>query len=215
MKTIFFIVALIVSSLAIADCPHLYPHNTPIKISGAVELCNDRYVALYDQKNRAVLLVSELVQPSGHVVQRKDSFHKDSRVKNPVTPSEYEHSGFDRGHMAPADNSISAYQMYESFLMTNITPMVPELNRGRWRLLEQKVQSKIVGIGTPTHVVTAAEYKNRPKLGTLPVPDGFVKVVYYPTGTTAHYTHNLKSDHIVELSVAAASDKIKYTSFPQ
>lgn len=215
MKTIFFVVALIVSSLAIADCPHLYPRNTPIKISGAVELCNDRYVTLYDQKNRAVLLVSELVQPGGHVVQRKDSFHKDSRVKNPVTPSEYEHSGFDRGHMAPADNSVSAYQMYESFLMTNMTPMVPELNRGRWRLLEQKVQNKVVRIGIPVHVVTAAEYKSHPNLGTIPVPEGFIKVAYYPTGTIAQYTRNLKSDRIVELSVTAASDKIKYVSLPQ
>lgn len=215
MKTILFILALLLPNLVLAGCPHLYPHNQPIKIAGAIELCNDRYVALYDQKNRAVLLVSELVQPRGHVIQRNDSFHKDPRVNNPVLPSEYEHSGFDRGHMAPADNSTSAYQMYESFLMTNMAPMVPELNRGRWRVLEQKVQNKVVSIGTPIHVITAAEYTNRPSLGTIPVPKGFIKIAYYPTGTVAQYTRNLKTDRIVELSITAASNKIKYVSLPQ
>ena len=48
-----------------------------------------------------------------------------------VNTHDYARSGFDRGHMCPAgDNKWSQQAMKESFLLTNICPQAPSLNRG-------------------------------------------------------------------------------------
>ena len=189
-----FLALIAVSTSALADCPHLYPHNTPIVIPGAVELCNNQYVSLYDPTNRAVLLVSELVQPVDHSVPRKNSFHRDKRVPNSPTPGEYEHSTYDKGHMAPADDAATEEEMHESMAMTNMTPQVPELNRGRWRSLEMRVRDQIERNGVATHVVTVAVYgKALTMMGNVPVPAGYVKAAYYrPTKPTV-FLHNQHS----------------------
>ncbi|NLS97325.1 MAG: DNA/RNA non-specific endonuclease [Planctomycetaceae bacterium] len=56
--------------------------------------------------------------------------------------SDYRHSGFDRGHMAPAgDMKRSQDVMDDSFLLSNIAPQVGSgFNRHIWRLLEEAVR---------------------------------------------------------------------------
>lgn len=72
-------------------------------------------------------------------VGRKKSFYPDPRIKNnPVTTKDYSHSGYDRGHMAPAaDMKWSEQAMLESFYTTNICPQNQNLNRGDWNDLEE------------------------------------------------------------------------------
>lgn len=54
-----------------------------------------------------------------------------------VNTHDYARSGFDRGHMCPAgDNKWSQQAMRESFLLTNICPQAPSLNRGDWNEME-------------------------------------------------------------------------------
>ena len=51
--------------------------------------------------------------------------------------SDYTKSGYDRGHLCPAaDMGFSELAMDESFLMSNISPQVPDFNRGIWKELE-------------------------------------------------------------------------------
>ncbi len=55
--------------------------------------------------------------------------------------SDYKGSGFDRGHLAPAgDNKSSCKAMKETFYLSNISPQVPQFNRGYWRGLERHVR---------------------------------------------------------------------------
>jgi endonuclease G len=50
-----------------------------------------------------------------------------------VRPSEYTGSGYDRGHIAPsADRTRNEADNSSTFLMTNMMPQVPEVNRGVW-----------------------------------------------------------------------------------
>lgn len=208
------VILLFISTAVLADCPHLYPHNTPIVIPGAIELCNEQYVSLYDARNRAVLLVSELVSAGPHDVPRTNSFRKDPRVPNGVSTTEYNYSGYDRGHMAPADDASNANQMRQSMLTTNTTPQDPKLNEGRWRALESRTRKQIERSGVDTHVVTVAVYRDRPPMGTVPVPFGYVKAAYFSTGTAVHYTLNNSTDKNQKIDIDWANRLIKFAKLP-
>lgn len=201
MKYAFFILVACLSANLYAYCPELYPHNTKIVVENTRELCNDMYVSVYNDEARKVIFVSELIQPTGHVVQRKDSFHPDTRVTNPVLPYDYIGTGWDRGHLAAADDSTSAVQMYQSFLMTNMTPQHPSLNRGRWRVLEETIRGDVSKHGRPIHVITGAIYQSNNEMNSIPIPTGYFKVAYYPSGTKAFFTSNVRSAQMKTVSV--------------
>jgi len=55
-----------------------------------------------------------------------------------VTPSDFARSGFDRGHLCPsADRTDTAEDNSLTFLMTNMHPQRPELNRVTWKAMEE------------------------------------------------------------------------------
>ena len=52
--------------------------------------------------------------------------------------SDYNKSGYDRGHMCPAaDRSFQIYAMRRTFATSNICPQVPSINRGSWKQTEE------------------------------------------------------------------------------
>lgn len=54
-----------------------------------------------------------------------------------VVPSDYTDSGFDRGHMCPhGDRSAGSVMSKATFVMTNIIPQSPNVNRQAWEQLE-------------------------------------------------------------------------------
>ncbi|MEO8073305.1 MAG: DNA/RNA non-specific endonuclease [Acidobacteriota bacterium] len=54
-----------------------------------------------------------------------------------ISPSDYTGSGFDRGHLCPsADRSSSEEANSLTFLMTNMIPQTPDLNRNVWNDFE-------------------------------------------------------------------------------
>jgi endonuclease G len=58
--------------------------------------------------------------------------------------ADYAHSGYDRGHMAPAgDFTRSQAAMSETFLLSNMAPQRPRLNRVIWEHLEGQVRSLV------------------------------------------------------------------------
>ena len=66
--------------------------------------------------------------------KRSNRFIPDPMIKGTIaTNSDYLHSGYDKGHMAPAaDMKWSSIAMKESFYFSNICPQHPELNRNNW-----------------------------------------------------------------------------------
>jgi len=55
-----------------------------------------------------------------------------------VRPNDYTGSGYDRGHIAPsADRTCNEADNSATFLMSNMMPQVPELNRGVWGDLKE------------------------------------------------------------------------------
>ncbi len=85
---------------------------------------------------------------------RLNKFVFDNNIKSgTATDEDFRYSGYDRGHLAPAgDMSYSSKAMAESFLYSNISPQLPELNRGIWKNLELLVRNW--GISSKLYVVT-------------------------------------------------------------
>ena len=76
-------------------------------------------------------------------VPRYDRFKPDPMVPQgaTATTNDYKHSGYDRGHMAPAaDMKWDEQVMKESFYLSNICPQNPNLNGGVWKDLEEQVR---------------------------------------------------------------------------
>jgi endonuclease G, mitochondrial len=114
-------------------------------------------------------------------VERTDNFRIDPNVSTGSSaPSDYSHSGFDRGHLAPAaDMKLSKDYMDESFYMSNISPQVPSFNRGMWKRLENQVREFAVRYNA-IYVVTGPVFMPSDStigLNGVTVPSYFYKVL--------------------------------------
>lgn len=116
--------------------------------------------------------------------KRNGRFTADSAVKGSATPDDYKHTGFDRGHMAPAgDMKWSQQAMNDCFYMTNMCPQVKSLNSGAWNTLEQKCRARAMA-DSVVYIVTGPVPGDAPlaHIGQtgVDVPRRFFKVVVSP-----------------------------------
>ena len=114
--------------------------------------------------------------------KRSNRFKHDPLIPCSASPKEYTHSGFDRGHLAPAaDMAFSKQTMLDSFLMSNMSPQLPGFNRGVWKRLEELVRAialkeKEIYVVTGAIFPSAAEAKHLPS-GSITIPKAFYKVI--------------------------------------
>ena len=132
---------------------------------------------------------------------RTDNFHVEESLpfNKRVHPGLYIHSGYDKGHMVPADTATTITSMYDTFSMANMTPQEPKLNRGRWKQLEQRIQKEIEG---PINVVvTGVILADRPDtMSGIAIPSGYYKIHYKPSGTTYWYTSNTPTGEVKQVT---------------
>jgi endonuclease G, mitochondrial len=110
------------------------------------------YVICYQPEWKIPEWVAEHVtreQLLAPAVPRKDAFRPDPAVPaGRAELSDYKGSGYDRGHQAPAgDFRYSVEAMRATFLLSNMAPQRPEMNRVIWRDLEVAVRSLIAHEG--------------------------------------------------------------------
>lgn len=124
----------------------------------------------------------------GHASRKGIKWQEDRDVPAPrVDTYDYMQSGFDRGHMCPAaDNKWSKRAMEESFLMTNVCPQNPNLNRGDWNEIEEQCRQWAKKYGS-VYVVCGPIFLNEKhkRIGKhkVTVPEAFYKVVLCLEGT--------------------------------
>ena len=118
----------------------LHPHAT---FNHAI-VHHTAYDLMYnEQHEQADWVAYELTaQHTIKAVERSNKFIEDPLVKTGSAANEdYAGSGYDRGHLAPAaDMGWSQLTMEESFYFSNMSPQVPNLNRGLWKQLEEQVR---------------------------------------------------------------------------
>ncbi len=103
---------------------------------------NHKYFILgYNTKHKqpswvAWLLTKDMVE--NKVVKRSNNFREDDSLPCCQSfPSDYNKSGYDKGHMCPSgDRTFSKQANSTTFLMSNICPQNQKLNRGTWNDLE-------------------------------------------------------------------------------
>ncbi|MCC3499311.1 MAG: DNA/RNA non-specific endonuclease [Microcoleus sp. PH2017_25_DOB_D_A] len=105
-------------------------------------MVKQQYVLSYNNKTHTANWVSWQLNKSWiGSADRKNDFRPDDALPTAayqVRPNDYTGSGYDRGHIAPsADRTRNEADNSSTFLMTNMMPQVPELNRGVWGDLEE------------------------------------------------------------------------------
>ncbi len=118
------------------------------------------------------------------VTGRTEDFRQDPNISTgSATLSDYRGSGYDRGHMAPAaDMEWSKESASESFLLSNMSPQAPQLNRGLWKDLESQVRTWAKTFGEVTVVTGPVLEKNAEEYtyigqNKVSVPEYYYKVL--------------------------------------
>ena len=73
------------------------------------------------------------------------TFETDFATAAHVANSDYSHSGYDRGHLAPANAIFTRFgeqEMTETFVMSNVIPQVHSFNAGLWEDLESAIAGR-------------------------------------------------------------------------
>ena len=114
--------------------------------------------------------------------KRPSNFNVDNRTEAKVTQNDYTHSGYDRGHMAPNYAIATRYgqeAQLQTFLMSNICPQLPKLNRQIWKQLEQRIVKTYANDFEEIWVVTGPIFDDQiEKLASgVEIPDAFYKII--------------------------------------
>lgn len=208
---LFLLFLLFTFKVNASDCINLPYGEVKTVNENIVKLCHNAYTAYFDSKENYTANIS-YVLTADHGIScgpRKDVFKKDPDIKNSPTPSDYDKSGFDRGHLTPyLDNAWDQTVGDESFFMTNMAPQYPGLNRGIWKTLESDVRAwadqrkhdLVIYVGS-IHTSTDK------KIGTthVDIPESFYKVIVDTTTkeTLAFIFPNVQklSDNLAEYQV--------------
>lgn len=164
-------------------------------------------------------------------VGRVGTFARDLNCPQAFLPTDYIGSGFDRGHMAPSgDMQFSLKAQKESFLMGNIVPQRPRINRGEWKRLETEVREMVMPKDEPylqrhrpIYVITGPifssstqqeEHKTeKPQKRLSPIPIAFYKVCRFNGKSKAFLIENNPNARlkVVDLLEVEAKTGLSFT----
>lgn len=177
----------------------LSPSSEDIFYAGApsykgksVILENDSYIVGYDPSRGGAVWsayrlfpVSDLSSPP-----RDDWFKADFRLESPIIEHAYINSGYDRGHLAPNYGIATRYgsdAQKSTFLMSNILPQKPALNREIWRDAEMYIASHVAQKSDTWVIVGPVydddiEWLNDSKTQRVEIPDAFFMIATVDNG---------------------------------
>jgi endonuclease G len=176
-------------AVALTASPQLVlgvPKSNSVTVSSEVMLNKGSYVVAYDPLRNEPSWVSWHLDRRSVLVSmahtRANNFRGDKDLPKDmyhVVPNDYLHSGYDMGHLVPSDDrSRAPKQNADTFLMTNMTPHRPEMNRGPWKHLENYERKLATDQGKEVEVMAGPIFSQRPKtIGKgVAVPSAFFKI---------------------------------------
>jgi endonuclease G len=150
-------------------------------------MINNFYAVSYNRSKAAPNWVAwRVTKADMSNLAREDNFRPDDRLPKSwerIKPSDYTGSGYDRGHVCPnADRDGSPDSMASTFLMTNMVPQTPDLNRGPWAKLEGYLRT-LVTRGSDVYIY-AGVYGEKGKIRKkITIPENNWKIaVAVPAG---------------------------------
>lgn len=96
-----------------------------------------------------------------------------------INHNDYTNSGYDRGHVVRShERSSSTEDNKSTFLMTNIIPQTPDLNRGVWLDFERYCEELALKHNKELFIYSGAVYSDSVQIGKgITVPDSCFKIV--------------------------------------
>lgn len=191
---------LVLAAVAIA-CSHRIVPTEPVppgRVLGGLEIpaLGERDTVIYNEEGRYTFLYRPACKVSQWVAYkltrsdvageagRSDAFAPDPRLERygwvSATHADYRGSGYDRGHLLPsADRTDSEVANRATFLYSNMAPQLPKLNRGAWKLLEERLRRLTAEYDTLYVVVgTVVDDRHGQTIGDgVAVPELFFKAV--------------------------------------
>lgn len=178
-----------------ADCPQFFANGHPPVIKGEKlrELCYSHFAVLHSGQTRTPLFAAERLTAAEVAASAKEArsnrFFADARVPGAERAElqDYEGSGFDRGHMAPAGDQPDDTAMAQSFSLANMVPQDPHNNRGPWASFEKSVRKYVAKAEGPVYVISGPVFEgaSRKLNGRVAVPAHLFKLVYDKAGNRA------------------------------
>jgi endonuclease G, mitochondrial len=235
VKTRAILLALILvclSSLALAapsQCPqHYFEGQAPDILNEKLaqktqEICYQKYGIIHSGIARTALVSGEhltqeeLTKPHA---KRKDKFHPDLNLP-PAERAElkdYEHSGYDRGHMSPVGDMADSNAQQESFSLANMIPQDHDLNTKLWEGVEVATRNLAKTSGE-LYVITGPIFlgSNLKRLnGRVLIPTYVYKAIYDPQQkqAAAYFVANSPGGHYAVVSVAEVEQLAGVSLFP-
>ena len=158
----------------------------PAKPPCPIHLQNSRYEVCYSCEHKTPLSVTYEIlreEVEGKRKRPSFSFHPDYRLpaKCRSYPKDYAGTGYDRGHLVPAGIFGGWKERKETFLMSNVAPQKPSVNRGVWAKIERFARIMAVRYGK-VEVTTGVCFdgeRNFIRRG-VEIPDWWYKIVRIP-----------------------------------
>ncbi len=160
-----------------------YPSQGLQLFGRATILENRSYTAGYSESMNNPLWVAYRIFDVPELENgERASFRIDHRTRSKISTSDYKHSGFDRGHLAPNYGIGTRYGQEgqdETFLMSNIIPQSPGVNRGIWKDLEMVVAKQYGRYFQEVWVVTGPVFTDpiEKMESGIPIPSHYYKII--------------------------------------
>lgn len=194
----------------VQNCAVHSPYGFAQTAIPVIPICRQAYLVAYDAPVKIPKYVAYTLTPPNALgcVARTNAFVADQSLNGTgARPDDYIGTGYDKGHAVP-DGDLSWDQQveYESFLMSNMSPQLPGLNRGIWKLLESatgawtfsRQHTLIIYAGNIYNVAT----NKKIGAGQVVVPDYLYKIVIDKnTGETLAFLFPHKENQGNDLSV--------------
>lgn len=171
----------------IEECQHHVPFGLPtINNANLTLICRIGFILAHDNNARIAAWVSYSLNSTNLLScnERNDAFVADRSLRRGFRAevSDYYNSGYDMGHIANnADLAWNPVAARESFILSNIAPQLPNLNRGLWRQLEAATRSWAFNRQTIIIIYSGPVYDNQTSLrigrNGVVVPSAFYKIL--------------------------------------
>jgi endonuclease G len=218
-RTLVFSLTVLVSTSVLAgtDCPQHFAAGQPPLVTNpkfqprTQPLCFRAFAVLHSGLSRTPLYSAEYLTrknlKNAAKLSRKDSFHSEDALpeRDRAELSDYERSGYDRGHMAPNADFANRKAQAESFSLANMVPQVHESNAGVWAGIESATRQLAIAEGD-IYVISGPAFigSNLKKIGNVLVPTHVWKVIYSPTQQRAG-AYLITNDNTRDYAVVSVS----------
>lgn len=164
-------------------------------------LCFSSFAVLHSGETHTPIYVAEklnkklLFEAQGN--ERTNLFYEEARLPSAdrAQLSDYQGSGFDRGHMAPAADMATDESMAQSFSLANMVPQYPINNRKSWAGIEKATRKYVMRAEGDVFIITGPVFDGIPPTiggNKIWVPQHLFKLVYDPSTKRAwaHWLDN-------------------------